>query len=164
MAIRTTDEAFTCVTLLCTKCVQFTGHLWWGFAQIYAFPCVHVFTDSSLASNEIGNAPRYVCPCVIPVQNAEREAPSCVVGAACQCCPSGTDTHGASGLLNRLPGWAGSHTSGERERESEGREEGKGWRKRQRAVTHLLSNKWKSSVSWCLDSERLSQHKKINII
>lgn len=116
MAIRTTDEAFTCVTLLCTKCVQFTGHLWWGFAQIYAFPCVHVFTDSSLASNEIGNAPRYVCPCVIPVQNAEREAPSCVVGAACQCCPSGTDTHGASGLLNRLPGWAGSHTSGERER------------------------------------------------
>lgn len=102
------------------KCVEFTGHLWWGLAQIYAFPCVHVFTDSSLAWNEIGDAPRYACPCVIPVQNAEREAPSCVAGAACQCCPSGTDTHGASGLLNRLPGWAGSHTSGERDRKREG--------------------------------------------
>ena len=45
-----------------------------------------------------------VCPCALPVQNAERGAPSCEAEAACQCCPSGTDTRGASGLLNRLPG------------------------------------------------------------
>ncbi len=132
------------------ECVVLTGYLWWGNAQIYALPCVHVFSDSSLASNEIwGIAPSCVCLCAIPVQNAEREAPSCEAGAACQCCPSGTDTRGASGLLNRLPGWAGSHTSGdthreiERERGEREREEQEGWRKRQRAIRHLLSEKWK---------------------
>ncbi len=45
-----------------------------------------------------------VCKCAVPARNAEREAPSCEAEAACQCCPSGTDTHGASGRLNRLPG------------------------------------------------------------
>lgn len=83
------------------------------------------------------NAPRCVCPCGVPVPNAERGAPSSEAGAACQCCPSGTDTRGASGLLNRLPGWAGSHTSRdterergrERERQREG-EEQEGWRKK----------------------------------
>lgn len=59
------------------------------------------------------------CPCVLPVQNAERRAPSCEAGVACQCCPSGTDTRGASGPLNRLPGWAGSHTSRDRRGERE---------------------------------------------
>ena len=35
-----------------------------GYAQIYAFPCVHVFTDSSLASAEIRNGLLDVCVCV----------------------------------------------------------------------------------------------------
>lgn len=68
------------------------------------FLCAHVLSNSSLASVENGNVPMRVCPCALPAQNVERQAPSCEAGAACQCCPSGTDTRGASGLLNRLPG------------------------------------------------------------
>lgn len=63
-----------------------------------------VFTDLSLSYNQIGNAGGSACPCGVPVQNAERKAPSCEAGAACQCCPSDTDTRGASGPLNRLRG------------------------------------------------------------
>lgn len=67
--------------------------------------------------------------CIIPVQNVEREVLSSETEAACQCCPLGTDTRGASGLLNRLPGWVGSHTStdteGEEREEQMGVEEQK---------------------------------------
>lgn len=72
----------------------------------------------------------HACLCVLPAQNVERQAPSCEAGVACQCCPSGTDTRGASGPLNRLPGWAGSHTSrdrrGEREKHKKRKKSG-GW-------------------------------------
>lgn len=80
-----------------------------GYAQKYAFPCVHVLTDSSQSSDTkklevVLDVRVRVSVCVVPVQNAEREAPSCEAEAACQCCPSGTDTRGASGPPNRLLG------------------------------------------------------------
>lgn len=65
MVMRTAAKCYMLTDWVCTYawvCVVFTWHLWWGFAQIYAFPCVHVFTDSSLASIEIRITP--TCECV----------------------------------------------------------------------------------------------------
>lgn len=67
MVVLAAAKCYTLTDWVCTYgwvCVVFTWHLWRGYAQIYAFPCVHVCTDSSLASLKIRNTPRCACVCV----------------------------------------------------------------------------------------------------
>ena len=116
--------------MLLTECVMFTGYLWWRGTHknmhSHVFMCwlIHLRPQTQKRKLEVLLDVRVrVSVCVLPVQNAEREAPSCEAEAACQCCPSGTDTRGASGPPNRLLGWAGSHTSRDTERGREERKE-----------------------------------------
>lgn len=99
---------------------MFPGCLWCEYAQnMHSHVSMCLLIHPQMKLEMFPDECVCVCVCArlcvwvkaLPVQSVEREAPSCEAEAACQCCPPGTGTLAASGLLNKLLGWAGSHTS-----------------------------------------------------
>lgn len=163
-----------------TDFVRMLGRVWgsWGTCDVgmhknmhsHVFMCFLIYhwpeiKMESLSACACVHACVCVCLCTIPVQNLEREAPSCEAEAACQCCPLGTDTRGASGLLNRLPDWVGSHTSRERgarerEREEKGAKGGGGTDIGQLGICCQRSEEFPDP--WIIKGSALSREDKLN--